>query len=182
LRQAYDYWQNQPGNYLGRAGAPKHPARFDPAEAEQNSSLRGGGPRGRKHPRSPAPTAARRGARLHTGAEAIQLPPLSSPRGLPPHNRSGAEAPSRGVIWAPQEEGAVHRATSGDGCLLGPSPKCLEISIPNGQLSRDSIRARQPQLTGRQVTSRVPGAEAPCAGRLVEPPPSPSLSSYSPIR
>lgn len=51
--------------------------------------------------------------------------------------------------------------TSEDGCRLRPSPKCLEISIPIGQLSRDSNRARQPQPAGRRVAPGARGAEAP---------------------
>jgi len=74
LRQAYDYWQNQPGNYLGR-GCPRRPGR----EAGQSCTLRGGRDRS-----GPGP-----GARL-TGLICYPIAPTEFPTGSSPLHAPGA--------------------------------------------------------------------------------------------
>ena len=151
MRQAYDYWQNQPGNYLERGGArpPRHPAR-----AGQSSSLTGG--------RGPRPPGSLE--RCYNRARpAIRLPPLSFPRDRPPHE---ARAPERHhQVRSRPLRGRVPSAgprPARDGNLLGPASDCLGRVVPGGQPSTDSNRAYHAEAGESSGASTVP----PCGGAL----------------
>jgi hypothetical protein len=130
LRQAYDYWQNQPGNYLRR---PRPRPRRHPAGAGQSSSLTGG--------RGPRPPGSLERC-YNRALAAIRLPPLSFPKDRPPH---AARAPERHhrVRFGPLR-GRIPSAgprPARDGSLLGLASDCLGRVVPGGQPSTDSNRA-----------------------------------------
>ena len=100
MRQAYDYWQNQPGNYLSgarsqvrgaadlqrgrvvnRKGRARH---LQPRVAPRDSA-----PRELPGAAQPAePTAKAQELLAAAVQQTIQLPPLSSPKDGPPKTRS----------------------------------------------------------------------------------------------
>lgn len=146
---------------LNAAGEPRrHPAR-----AGQSSSLKGG--------RGPRPAVP--GAVLHRAHAAIRLPPLSFPRGRPPHR---GRAPGR-----------CHRVRSGPlrgrmpsagprprrgGSLPGLASKCLGRVVPSGQPSTDSNRARRAGAGESSGASAGPAASGgPCIGGRPLPLPTP---------
>ena len=137
MRQAYDYWQNQPGNYLDQDTR----RRLEPTEMGRAVHC------SRGEARSPGAHRARqscprtRGGLSHAlttglgergytrGPVVIQLPPLSSPQAGPRHTSSKAEALSVGVACSPQEEDTVHLSRPEDGYRLWLTPKCLRINV-----------------------------------------------------
>ena len=113
MRQAYDYWQNQPGNYL--ESKPKRPPLTAP-ESLKSGAYRPDDPRrGRVVseegvPESTQPLGSWQ-QRVNAGRralQAIQLPPLSSPKCGPPQSRGRQKPNARTVTCTPQEEDAVH--------------------------------------------------------------------------
>jgi hypothetical protein len=62
----------------------------------------------------------------------IQLPPLSSPQGGPPHECSGARRLPT-VPHAPRRRGIPSTDHVGDGYLLRLTPECLRIGLTIGQ-------------------------------------------------
>jgi hypothetical protein len=160
LRQAYDYWQNQPGNYLGRP----RPGGGGVTPPERGRAVRCLGGR---NPRPPGSLE-----RCYNRAlAAIQLPPLSFPKDRPPHHdrapgrhhrvRSG---PLRGRIPS-----ARHRPAR-DGNLLGPASDCLGRVVPGGQPSTDSNRACHAgagESSGAFTVPRLSAGAASAVGRYL---------------
>jgi hypothetical protein len=131
LRQAYDYWQNQPGNYLERRSSTVTTPRASGAERYPD-----GGPQ--------PPTGRVPGAMLRQGLPAIRLPPLSFPKGRPPHQGRALER-SRRVSSGPLR-GRIPSAgprPGWDGSLLGLASNCLGRVVPSRQTSTDPNRARR---------------------------------------
>ena len=96
MRQAYDYWQNQPGNNLERVG--RGPTATPRGRVVHLMAMH----------RSTSQQLATRGADVpRRSLTTIQLPPLSSPQGGPRHQCSSAETPSHGATYTPQEEDTV---------------------------------------------------------------------------
>jgi len=77
LRQAYDYWQNQPGNYRGRTGKPMR------APPDVPRGVRVVTEEGTRTDPS-AQLAATPGRKAAGRLQAIQLPPLNFPKDGPP--------------------------------------------------------------------------------------------------
>lgn len=74
---------------------------------------------------------------------AIRLPPLSFPRGRPPHRGRAPSAPT-GCDLGPSGGGCLPQdlAPRRGGSLPGLASKCLGRAVPSGQPSTDSNRAR----------------------------------------
>lgn len=122
------------------AGEPRR----HPAEAGQSSSLTGG--------RGPRPAVP--GAVLHRALAAIRLPPLSFPRGRPPHS-GRAPRRCRGVRSGPlrgRVPSAGPRPRRG-GSLPGPASDCLDRVVPSRQPSTDSNSAHHARAGESSGTS-----------------------------
>jgi hypothetical protein len=87
----------------------------NPADAGQNGYGGWGTPE-----RSPAGGFRERGCNRFP--RAIQLPPLSSPRGGPPYSLIRRQAPSQGTACAPQEEDTFHQSRPEAATGLGLPP------------------------------------------------------------
>jgi len=164
LRQAYDYWQNQPGNYRvpgARRAAPEGGRPRRGARIVDRSGT--GGPEPQDPARSP-------GAKARGGpAREIQLPPLSSPGDGPPQEHFGArEGPPPHCDIRPPGGGYQPPITPGGGYRLQRAPECLRGMVANGQQSTDSIGA-----------SRHEGREDLRRQRRRFPPPGPKFQGRS---
>lgn len=160
MRQAYDYWQNQPDNFTdgrspgsaGGTGATRGAHAPEGAEFRYTEGAHGA-PDRRDHPR-----------RTGRARAAIQLPPLSSSapvrtqRFRPPPGRAGT-----GCGIRPSEGGPDPRATAG------------ERRLAQGGFPRDTTKgrvcwpaAKSPQasaLPGIQGSQGFSGRGAPRGGR-----------------
>jgi hypothetical protein len=99
---------------FGARGSPEAP-RAGPCEAGQNCYVGRGTPE-----RSPAGRSRERG--YNRFLQAIQLPPLNSPKDGPPYGLIGRQAPSQGTTCAPQEEDTFHQSRPEAATGLGLPP------------------------------------------------------------
>ena len=140
MRQAYDYWQNQPGNYR-RRGRPS-PEGHDRPDTPGGARWLSG--RGRARFPSPPPTRGTPRGRSRRGARG----PSDCPRRVPqrPVRRSGAGARAgapRSAACGPREEAPSRpsrpgRAVTGFG---GPPNASWEV-VASGQPPTDSLSPR----------------------------------------
>jgi hypothetical protein len=130
LRQAYDYWQNQPGNYPKPAG--HRPEGEAPEETpREGRTLRELGWH-EAHPAAGRPAHADAGRTQ----QAIQLPPLSSPSGGPqPCDR--VFRPPRQAAYTTQEEGCDRQSAPGGGYRRKHSPQGTGRTVAINQPSTD---------------------------------------------
>ena len=170
MRQAYDYWQNQPGNYR----RPRGPVRRVPQDRRPRKVARmitsPGGPTRAGHPARDG-LAGRSHART---TRAIQLPPLSSPGIDPPQKaprpREGHRYPA---ACNPQEEDTSHRSRPrGERLSASACPRMSAGgTVAIGQGSTDSVgalrRARGRDL-GRRVGPAVGSPTLPVKGTVGE--------------
>ena len=196
MRQAYDYWQNQPGNYLKSSVArprgaftPSHtPPPVDRGGDQDIYKVGGRAEAQRPTRETPGAEAAERSPRV------IQLPPLSSPRDGPgqtwgfatlnvgPHctirpSVGGYQPPA---TWAPP----CNDMTGSHGCRLRLTPECLRIMIAIGQSSTDSFRAHRPKSMSLQATLVRPYpllgvVSLGYSGRVKRPSPGPEPTAAS---
>ena len=169
MRQAYDYWQNQPGNYrapglaTGSARAPPERCLVTGWHLEPAAVC------GRRCSPAAAPSA-----RPWAPRWAIRFPPLRSPGHPPPHSRPGA------VVWlgAPQEEGHQRAASTmaASTARAGPPkfvcsdhrPEAMNPQSPP-QRARESLQvpATAAFPVGRVARNRRSRAGAPTMPRSV---------------
>jgi hypothetical protein len=158
LRQAYDYWQNQPGNYpepTRERGTPPRRA----ADASVTTKV---------GPRKFAPSRDRqRRQRSRDDQRPIQLPPLSSPKDRPRREVSG-----------PRAANLRHMCPSSGGGLRTDQAVLRAVihrDQPPEHLFTDRSKANNPQTrkgaccrktTGLRIPSTSPGAADRIAGRL----------------
>lgn len=89
-------------------------------------------------------------------AQAIRLPPLSSPKDGPPQRLTldpRGPCPGETAAYASQEEDTVRRSRPEAAIGLGLPPNVLRIMFANGQPSTDSVRARKHETYGSSGTS-----------------------------
>ena len=159
MRQAYDYWQNQPGNYP------------EPTPERRDTPPKGGGCERYREGRAATDRTPSRGhqtlQRSPDAARPIRLPPLSSPEGRPRREVSGTRPPTFAAC-APQEE----EARGGSSLFRG---RYLPGLTPE-RLLKDDSKANNPQTrkgacrrktTGLQIPSPRPGAAGTGAGCLL---------------
>ena len=156
MRQAYDYWQNQPGNYLDPAVAPKHGHRRRPGGRPE--LLRWLGPAVRPNARRAATPAVSRRRRQ----PAIQLPPLNSPRSGPPQGNAGPARATCRLRHAHLEWriSATHHAP-GDGYRLRLTPECLEDNGGQRPVIHRLLQRPRVETFGTSVARHPPNACVP---------------------
>ena len=110
MRQAYDYWQNQPGNFL--EGSPEA---TQTARGRQSSSLRGDRGHSEPHP----------GAEATTGLTRYPIAPTMFPTGRSPAHWLAIAR----CEMCPAGGGYHSPVTSEDGYQLRLTPNCLRINV-----------------------------------------------------
>lgn len=88
-------------------------------------------------------------------AQAIQLPPLRSPKDGPPQRLTldpRGPCPGETAAYASQEEDTVRRSRPEAAIGSGLPPIVLRIMFANGQPSTDSVRARRHEAYGSSGT------------------------------
>ncbi len=152
MRQAYDYWQNQPGNYREpRATAPgaSLPGRAPRRRPGQLSDR--GGPQS-----TPGPGTHPGALPLNRGSYAGHpIAPTEIPK-----RRSAAEitldprgpCPGDTAACASQEEDTVRRSRPRAAIDSGLPPNVLRIMFAIGQPSTDSVGARRYETYGSSGT------------------------------
>jgi hypothetical protein len=143
LRQAYDYWQNQPGNYLdgGRRGHPPRPPRGGGAEQFTRGREDGDVPR----PRGPQ-------SKSYTGPPGPSSFSHRVPQRAVRHTDDRAATGRRhGVGHTPPRRRIPAAGHVRDGYLPGLSPECVRITMAISQQSTGSTDACR--ATGADRTS-----------------------------
>ena len=157
MRQAYDYWQNQPGNY-------PEPWRRPRGVGHQRSPRRGGVvTRVGDHARWTQPRGA--GSADATCRQvAIQLPPLSSPRCGPPWGSRVVRPamphrirPSGGGLQSPSQHPKADTGESGP-------PRSLVWTVASSQPSTDPEEKvpASPEANRASVPAIKPAAAPHC--------------------
>ena len=154
MRQAYDYWQNQPGNYPEPGTSPDGFAPREPPGG--GGTVTRVGDRREATPAQQAPTRGRTGHH-----QAIQLPPLSSPKDGPPWSNRAVRPPYH-TACAPQVEGNRHQ--------INTRRRLLATAVPPKTLLNSS---QWPTIHRPQ---NVPAG--PEANRASVPPPVSPTATY----
>jgi hypothetical protein len=141
LRQAYDYWQNQPGNYLERGGPE---ARAIPPRGEAGLFHDQGTPEGA------IPNEGGSRSQAHRDRQRHPIAPTEFPKARSATRRMWA-SPIRGVTSATQAEGPLQEPARG-GLRQGVPPQVSSGNIGIAHSPSDSNMTRQPGLTGRWPT------------------------------
>ena len=160
MRQAYDYWQNQPGTYRLRPDpAPKVLGTGRPApRTGELGSFTGWDEGPQPHARPGRPPGAEAPARP---PRAIQLPPLSSPRDGPPQTWGFATPePAHPATCTPQSGGYQPPVTPGGGYGLRSTPECL----PDNGGHRPTIHGLRRSPTRRSEGVFGPSPSGPQGG------------------
>ena len=150
MRQAYDYWQNQPGNYPEPRRASGENAPWRPPRGWAECYIEG------EHARWTQPggaACADAGCRQTT----IQLPPLSFPRGGPPQGIRVFRPPCQAAC-ALQVEGHDHQSTPRGGYWRRHSPLGPIRTVAIGHPSTDPKKVAY-RPGGRRGFSSHPRAQ-----------------------
>ena len=153
LRQAYDYWQNQPGNY------PRPERQSTRAQPPERSGVYQAGSR-----RS-GPNHSPRQYTWHQRCERpIQLPPLSFPRYGPRRGMTDVSASDKPVTYAPKEEkthasSRTQGADTRQGCpqrsgeYLAMPAIHRPQTVPAYKINRTSVANRKYRRNARGIAS-----------------------------
>jgi hypothetical protein len=139
LRQAYDYWQNQPGNY------PKPESR-SPRQTPRRERVY----QARRRRSDPDRCSIK--AKGNNSAERpIQLPPLSSPKAGPQRAMTDVSAATISVTYSPQEEKihALSRVRRGNSAELSPKIWWIFGIASNPQSPKVPVKINRQDFSSR---------------------------------
>ena len=163
MRQAYDYWQNQPGNYLNRETTPPRRAKGHRRPSMKRGSglvnRSGHGPKPNAQPRPPP------GPKPPEASTGYPIAPTELPKEWSAATL-GMHGPKTGPRCAihPSEGGYQPPVTPGGGYGLRLTPKCLQDSDshrPFIHRLRQSSRGEPHESSGHPNPVAVPGGSRP---------------------